>query len=112
MVSTRRVLEKFNSRAVEVVLVVRGCCHHEESIGESSASGEARQHIGHQCVHVSSHKSIDLGICVPEYELVARGSARDATRRKAAKFPAAIHKSTQSGVPDCDNRMVRNRADT
>ena len=66
--------------------MVRCCCHHEESIRESSASGETRQHMGYQCVHVSSHQSIDLGICVPEYELVARGSARDATRRKAAKF--------------------------
>ena len=41
MVSTRSVLGFFlNSRTDKVVLVVRGCCHHEKTIRESSASGE------------------------------------------------------------------------
>ena len=29
-----------NGRAVKVVLVVRGCCHHEKTIRKSSVSGE------------------------------------------------------------------------
>ena len=39
--------------------MVRGCCHHEEALRKACIGRKASEHARNQCIHVSSHKSID-----------------------------------------------------